>query len=62
MPQHELLDAITPALIAAALAKLDEWKRQLAHLDDQIAQIEQQGHVNAALHWRDGKYLYLIYP
>ena len=42
--------------------RIDQLCRDLATLDQEIMALELEGTSNASAHWRDGKYLYLVYP
>jgi len=48
--------------LGAAASRIDQLCQDLATLDQEIMALELEGTSNASPHWRDGKYLYLIYP
>jgi hypothetical protein len=48
--------------LAATAHRIDQLFQDIATLDHEIMALELEGTSNASAHWRDGKYLYLIYP
>ena len=49
-------------VINQALAKLDELASKVVDLEKHMQQVRDQGIAEAKPHWRNGRYLYLIYP